>query len=122
MPKSETADDTGVTPGSGNVFADLGLANAEELQLKTRLTLLIARIVEERDWSQQRTADVLGIKQPDVSELLRGRRLEHYSVERLLRFLARLEQRVTITVRGETDDGPVEEIAIAAAFPRGRTT
>lgn len=100
------------TISSGNVFADLGLPDAEELQLKTRLTLLIKRVIEGRAWTQQHTAEALGIKQPDVSALIRGKRLEHYSVERLMHFLSRLEQRVTITV--SSDELPPEEIVIAA--------
>ena len=100
------------TLGSGNVFADLDLPNPEELQLKTKLTLLIKRIVEQRGWTQQQAADALGIKQPDVSELSRGQRLEHYSVERLLNFLSNLEQRVTITV--SSAELPPEEIVVAA--------
>lgn len=102
----------GYTLGSGNVFADLDLPDAEELQLKTRLTLLIKRITEQRGWTQQQTAEALGIKQPDVSALSRGQRLEHYSAERLMHFLSRLHQRVTITV--SSDELLTEEIVIAA--------
>ena len=98
--------------GSGNIFADLGLENPEELQLKSRLTHLITRSIRQRGWTQQKAADVLGIKQPDVSELTRGERLEHYSVERLMNFLSKLEHKVTITVSSE--DLPPHEIVIAA--------
>ena len=59
-------------PASGNVFADLELPNAEELHTKTKLTLLIKRLIKQRGWTQQQAADALGIKQPDVSELSRG--------------------------------------------------
>ena len=100
------------TVGSGNVFADLGLENPEALQLKARLTHLINRIVKQRGWTQQQTAEVLGIKQPDVSALSRGQRLEHYSAERLMQFLSRLEQKVTITVSSE--ELPPEEIVVVA--------
>ena len=94
------------------MFTDLELPDAEALQLKTKLTLLIKRIIEQRGWTQQQAADALGIKQPDVSELSRGQRLEHYSVERLMHFLSRLEQKVTITV--SSAELPLEEIVIAA--------
>ena len=104
--------DEDFTPSSGNVFADLELPNAEELHTKTKLTLLIKRLIRQRGWTQQQAADALGIKQPDVSELSRGQRLEHYSVERLMHFLSRLEQRVTITV--SSDELPTEEIVVAA--------
>jgi predicted XRE-type DNA-binding protein len=101
-----------MTRSSGNVFADLGLPNPEELQLKARLTHLITRIIKQRGWTQQQAARALGIKQPDVSELSRGQRLEHYSVERLMYFLNRLEQKVTITVSSR--ELPLEEIVVAA--------
>ena len=102
--------DKGFTLSSGNVFADLGLPDAEELHTKTKLTLLIKRIIKQRGWTQQQAADALGIKQPDVSELSRGQRLEHYSVERLMNFLSKLEQKVTITV--SSAELPSEEIVI----------
>lgn len=108
----DNPEDTQMTRGSGNVFADLGLDDPKELQLKARLTHLINHIIEGRDWTQQQTADTLGIKQPDVSALARGRKLEHYSVERLMTFLGRLEQKVTITV--SSDELPPEEIIVAA--------
>ncbi len=91
-----------ITRGSGNIFADLDLPNPEELQLKARLTRLITRIIKQRGWTQQQAAKALRIKQPDVSELSRGERLEHYSVERLMNFLSRLEQTVTITVSSQS--------------------
>ena len=99
--------------GSNNIFADLDLPNAEELQTKTRLTLLIKKIIKQRDWTQQQAADVLGIKQPDVSDLTRGKKLEHYSIERLMQFLSKLEQRVSITV--SSPELPSEEIVISAS-------
>jgi predicted XRE-type DNA-binding protein len=86
-----------VTRSSGNIFADLGIENPEEYQLKARLARLINRIVAERSWTQAETAKALNIKQPHVSELSRGL-LDHFSVERLLHFLGQLEHQVTITV------------------------
>lgn len=100
------------THSSGNVFADLELENPEELQLKARLTHLIDRTIRQRGWTQQKAAEVLKVKQPDVSALVRGQRLDHYSVERLMQFLARLDNRVTITVSG--GELPPEEFVIAA--------
>jgi predicted XRE-type DNA-binding protein len=106
-----------ITRSSGNVFADLDLPNPEELQLKARLTHLITRIIKQRGWTQSQAAKALGIKQPDVSELSRGERLEHYSVERLMHFLGRLEQKVTITVSSK--ELPAAEIVIAASQIKG---
>lgn len=110
---TKTTDENVSFPrSSGNVFADLELENPEELQLKAQLTHLISRSIRQRGWTQQKAAEVLKIKQPDVSALVRGRRLDHYSAERLMQFLARLDNRVTITVSG--DELPPEEFVIAA--------
>lgn len=100
-------DDTRMTRSSGNVFADLGLENPDELKLKARLTHLVNQVITHRHWTQKQTAEALSITQPDVSALLRGKRLEHYSVERLMLFLGKLEQTVIITV--SSDELPAEQ-------------
>ncbi len=112
------ANNETITRSSGNVFADLDLPNPEELQLKARLTHLISRIIKGRGWTQSQAAKALVIKQPDVSELTRGERLEHYSVERLMNFLSRLEQKVTITVSSR--ELPSEEIVLAVSQSTGK--
>ena len=99
--------------GSGNVFADLGLPNPEERLLKARLASAIYDIIEERGWTQKHTAKVLGVSQPDVSKMTNGI-LKDFSVERLLNFLGKLDQRVTITLQDEKDTLPPKEIVIAA--------
>lgn len=101
------------TVGSGNVFKDLGFENPEEELLKARLAALVNRSIEAKGWTQQQTAKVLGIKQPDVSDLTRGI-LEHFSVERLLSFLSLLDNQVTIKVSNKKDKLPAREIVIAA--------
>jgi len=100
MPKRKTRDDTSITRSSGNVFADLGLDNPEELQLRAWLTHYIGRIIKEHGWTQQHAAEVLGMKQPNLSALLSGKKLEHFSAERLMDLLSKLEQKVTITIEG----------------------
>ena len=87
-----------VKEGSGNIFADLGFANAEREELKARLTLQIYRLIKQRGLTQARAGEVLGIKQPHVSSLMRGRS-GAFSVERLMNFLVALGQDVQITVR-----------------------
>ena len=101
------------TRGSGNIFADLGFENPEEELLKARVASLLNDTIKAKGWTQVHTAKVLGIKQPEVSELNRGR-LKHFSVERLINFLSKLDQRVTITVQNEKQDSPPHEIIIAA--------
>jgi len=83
---------------SGNVFADLGLPNPEQELLKARLTLQIYRIIKARGLTQAKAGEILGIKQPHVSALMRNR-AGNFSVGRLFEFLNRLGQDVEITVK-----------------------
>ena len=89
---------TKATKGSGNVFADLGLPNPEQEMLKARLTLQIFKLVKERGLTQAQAGEVLGIKQPHVSALMRNR-AGNFSVGRLIEFLTALGQDVQITVK-----------------------
>jgi predicted XRE-type DNA-binding protein len=91
-------DDMTVLQGTGNVFADLGLPDAEESLAKAQLASAISDIIEERQLTQAEAARVLGATQPKVSNLVRGR-LEGFSLERLARFLNTLDRDVEIRVR-----------------------
>lgn len=91
-------DSIRVEEGSGNVFADLGFANPEQEQLKAHLTLQIYRTLKKRGVTQAEAGEILGIKQPHVSNLMRGRS-GSFSVGRLMEFLIALGQDVEITVR-----------------------
>ncbi|MGH9789506.1 MAG: helix-turn-helix domain-containing protein [Candidatus Acidiferrales bacterium] len=84
--------------GSGNVFADLGFPQAEEMMAKAVLAHRISSILEERGLTQAEAARVLGVDQPKVSALRRGR-LSGFSLERLLRFLLQLGRDVEIVVK-----------------------
>ena len=86
------------TTGSGNVFADLGLPNPEQELLKARLTLQSYKLVKERGLTQAQAGEILGIKQPHVSALMRNR-AGNFSVGRLMEFLTALGQDVRITVK-----------------------
>jgi len=89
---------TNVTKGSRNVFAELGLRNADQELMKARLTLQIYRIIKDRGLTQTEAGKILGIPQPHVSALARNR-AGNFSVGRLLDFLTALGQDVEITVR-----------------------
>jgi predicted XRE-type DNA-binding protein len=84
--------------GSGNVFADLGLANPEQEQLKAHLTLQIYRVIKARKLTQAQAGEIIGVAQPQVSLLMRNRS-GNFSVERLMSFLTALGHDVEITVR-----------------------
>lgn len=87
-----------VSEGTGNVFADLGLPNAEQELLKAELKFQIYRIVKQRGLTQTQAAEALGVRQPHVSLLMRNR-AGTFSVGCLLDFLTALGQDVEITVR-----------------------
>jgi predicted XRE-type DNA-binding protein len=87
-----------VTPGSGNVFADLGLPEAEDELTKAQLASHIRHLIKRRRLTQTAAATLMGIDQPKVSALLNGR-LSNFSSERLMRLLTALGQDVDITIR-----------------------
>src|SRR5947209_3478238 len=87
-----------IEPSSGNVFADLGLKNPEDLLAKAELVQRISDIIVERKLTQAKAAKLLGIDQPKVSALLRGK-LEGFSLDRLFRFLNALGRNVEIAIR-----------------------
>ncbi len=101
MPKSERD----YTISSGNVFADLGVPNPEEALAKAELAHKITVLIRERGLTQAQAARLLGVDQPKVSLLIRGR-LAGFSLERLMRFLLAFGQDIKITVE---------------ASPRGRS-
>ncbi len=82
---------------SGNVFADLDLPDAEELHLKATLGFAVFQIIEARELTQAEAAKILGVKQPEISRLKKGK-FNHYSVERLLTFLTRLNHGIEIHI------------------------
>src|SRR3954468_19651173 len=96
-----------IEPSSGNVFADLGLKNPEELLAKAELVQRISDAIAERKLTQARAAKLLGIDQPKVSALLRGK-LEGFSIDRLFRFLNALGRDVEISVRPARDAADAE--------------
>ena len=90
--------DTVVERGSGNVFADLGLPDADAHLVKAELVSRIDAIVRQRGITQTERARLLGRSQPDVSRLLRGD-FREYSLERLLRLLTTLGHDIDIVIR-----------------------
>ena len=121
--------------GSGNIFADLGLPNPEEHQLKAALVVQLHRLIKTRKLTQTAAAKLIGIKQPDLSNILRGH-YQGFSIERLMRMLTAFDQDVEITVRprrsnkGEAGritfntDAALADIpcAVSACFPGNPAT
>jgi len=87
-----------IEQSSGNVFADLALKNPEEMLAKAQLAQRICDIVAERKLTQTKAASLLGIDQPKISALMRGK-LDGFSTDRLFRFLNALGRDVEIVIR-----------------------
>src|SRR5260221_7122567 len=108
---SATEQPVRVERGSGNVFADLGFSNPNLALAKAELVQRIRELIEERKLTQTKAAKLLGLDQPKVSALVRGR-VEGYSIERLFRFLTALGQRVEITVRPNADNAEASAVVM----------
>ncbi len=102
------------TESSGNVFADLGLANADELLAKAEMAAKIARLLDARNLTQKALAALLDASQSDVS-LLVNHKFGRFSTERLMQFLVRLGQDVEITIRARAKAKGMGRITVKAA-------
>ena len=97
---------------SGNIFKDLDLPDAEELFLKAKLGFGVFQIIEKRKLTQTEVAKILGVKQPEISRLKQGK-FNHYSVERLMTFLNRLNHDVeTRIIPSENREGQQRVITV----------
>lgn len=88
--------------GSQNVFKDLGVPNPDEHMIKAQLVFKIDGIMKDRHLKQVEAANLFGVRQPDISKMLRGD-FRQFSVERLLRFLVALGQDVEIVIKPHRD-------------------
>lgn len=98
--------------GSGNVFKDLGLPNAEEHLVKAQLVYKIDAILKDRGLTQVQAGKLFGVPQPDVSKMLRGE-FRQFSVERLLRFLVALNHDVEIVIKPHRDTGNAPALLVS---------
>jgi predicted XRE-type DNA-binding protein len=87
-----------ITMSSGNVFADIGLPDAEERLEKAQLAHKISQIIQRRHLSQAEAAKILGTEQPKISAIMNGK-LVGFSLERLIHFLNILGSDVQIIVK-----------------------
>lgn len=102
-----------VRQGGRNIFEDLNLPDAAELNAKAQIAYRICVLLQKRKLTQQAAADLLGIDQPKVSALLRGR-LEGFSSDRLFRFLNSLDQDIEIVIRKTKKRNQVPGIRVFA--------
>lgn len=97
---------------SGNVFADLGLSDAKDRQIKVALAIKIAGLIERRKLSQQAAAKLLGTTQPRVSAIMRYQ-LKDISLEKLLDFLTKLDHDVKITIKRKRPANKFAQVQLA---------
>jgi predicted XRE-type DNA-binding protein len=103
-----------VTPGSGNVYADLGYENPEEMLLKAHLVTLLSKAIKAKGLNQYQAAEVLGIDQPKVSALVRGQ-FRGYSLERLFKFFNALDLDVEVNVKSKAEGEERARISVGSA-------
>ena len=99
--------------GSGNVFADLGLDDADELFARSQIGFHVYQIIRDRDLKQREAAELLGIAQPDVSHLMNGH-FSRFTTDKMLDFLKRLNQKVTIQISPHKPGEPYQVVVFAA--------
>lgn len=107
-------DDMKITHGTGNVFADLGYADADERQTKLRLAHTINGVIARQKLTRALAAEKLSVNQPKISALA-NYKLEGFSVERLITFLVALDQDVEITIKKKPRSRVAARISVVAA-------
>lgn len=98
---------------SGNIFEDLGFDKPEEWKTKAHIAAHILRVIEDRGLTQTKAANVLGVSQPEVSNLKTGQ-LDRFTIDRLFRFLAALGQHVDISIVPQPEVKTNETITVKA--------
>jgi predicted XRE-type DNA-binding protein len=101
----------GFEEGSGNVFADLGLEDSDELFARAKIGFHVYQILKDKKLPQRKIASLLGIKQPEVSRLMNGH-FSRFTTDKLLDFLKRLDRKVTIRISRHKPGEPYQEIGI----------
>lgn len=97
---------------SGNVFADLGLDDADELYTRAALGAQVVNIIKDQGYTQAETSKLLSIKQPEVSALMCAK-FHRFSQERLIGFLNKLDLKVIIQISRHQRGEPFQQVSIA---------
>ncbi len=106
--------ETGIETGSGNIFADLGYAEADAHLFKAQLVTRIKDVMTQRGLTQTAAAKAAGVSQPDISRMLKGH-FRDVSVERIMRMLTRLGCQIDVIVRPAGSVGQVSAIRFVEA-------
>ena len=111
MHNSEDTQTTDRDTWSGNLFTDLGLDDADALSTRTALGIQVMKTIRGKGLRQQEAGKLLGLKQPDVSAIMRAK-VRRFSQERLIGFLNKLEQKVTIHVSRHHRGEPYQQVMV----------
>ncbi len=103
---------TEIETGSSNIFTDLGFKDADGLSTLTALGIQVMKTIREKELSQKEAGKLLGLKQPEVSPIMRAK-FSRFSQERLIGFLNKLEQKVTIQVSRHHRGEPYQQVTVA---------
>jgi predicted XRE-type DNA-binding protein len=96
-----------------NIFADLGLPDAESHYLKAKIVAELYRLTNARKLTQVKAGELMGISQPEVSRLFKGT-FREYSVDRLMAFLTAFNNDVEIVVRPRSSHDGRGQITFSA--------
>jgi predicted XRE-type DNA-binding protein len=107
--RNDDQAEIGNEAGSGNVFADLGLEDAGELFARAQIGFHVHKLITAKKLKQKEIASLLGIKQPEVSHLMNGH-FSRFTADKLLDFLKRLDQKVTIQISPHKPGEPFQEV------------
>ncbi len=107
--RNDDQTDTQFEEGSGNVFADLGLEDADELFTRAKLGFHVYKLLKDKNLKQRDIASLLGIKQPEASHLMNGH-FNRFTTDKLLDFLKRLDRKVTIQISPHKPEEPYQEV------------
>ncbi len=115
MARAKAKEQIKVEASSGNVFADLGLPNPEEHLIKATIALAISQAIEKRGLTQEQAGQILGLAQPKVSDMIRGR-LDKFTIDRLMRYMRKLDYDVTISFKQKPKFREVATINVTGAL------
>lgn len=110
--KTKKRKDIEFEEGSGNIFADLGLKDADQLLARAQIGFHVFKILKDEKLKQREIAGILGIAQPDVSHLMNGR-FSRFTTDKLLDFLKRLDRKVIIEVSRHHKGEPYQQVTFA---------
>ncbi len=91
------------TVSSGNVFDDIGLSDSAEMKMKAQAVMILSKSIADSGMTQAEVAAVLGIDQPKISKILRGR-FRSLSLDKIFSYLTALDKDINITVSEKSEE------------------